>query len=91
MLAGVENKLFDAGGRRVGIEEFSVVGLVGFKVDELKELGEIGLAPNVFRLELGGVGCIVRLDETIGVDGNDVVCVTGGGDRVGVATWKVRK
>lgn len=49
MLVEAENKLFDGGGRRDGIEEFGVVVLVG-----LKEVDEIGLAPNTFRLETIG-------------------------------------
>lgn len=85
MLVEVENE-FDGGGRKGGIDEFSVVVLVGCKVEGLKELDEIGLAPNTFRPEFEKVGCSVELDEIIGVDGNDAVCMTGGGDRVGVVT-----
>ena len=72
MFAGARNKLFDGGGRRDGIEGSSVVALVEFRADVLKEVDEIGFAPNTFRL------------ETIGVDGKDVACVTGGGDKAGV-------
>lgn len=56
---------------------------VGLK-DGLKELEGIGLAPSGFRL--GAVGRNVELDETIGVDGKDVVCVAGGRGIVGVDT-----
>lgn len=81
MLVRAGNKLFDAGGRGGGIEEFGVVVLVG-----LKELGGIDLAPNTLRFKLETAGCVVELDRIIGVDGNDVVCVTCGGDRVGEVT-----
>jgi len=84
VLVEAENKLPDGGGRRDGIEEFSEVVLVGLKADELKELDEVGLAPNALRL--GGVCRVIELDETIGVDGKDDVCVAGGGDSVGVVT-----
>jgi len=80
----VENGLFDGGGSSDGTEEFCTVVLVGLKADELKELEETGLAPNGFRLET--VGRKAELDGTIGVDGKDVVCVTGEGDIVGVGT-----
>ena len=83
MLAGAENKLFDWGGRRGGIEEFSVVVLVGLKADGLKEPDEIGLAPNTFRFE--SIGRVAELAEIIGVGGRDVVCVSCGGGPVGVA------
>ena len=86
MLVEAENKLFDGGGSRDGIEEFGVVVLVGLKVDELKELDEIGLVPNALRVE--SVCRVAELDETIGIDGKDDVCVTGGGDSVGVVTYK---
>lgn len=54
MLVEAENKLFDGGGRRGGIEGFGVVVSVGLKADELKEVGGIGLAPNTFRPETVG-------------------------------------
>ena len=82
MLVDADSELFEGGGRRDGIEEFCMVALVGLRAGELKVLEEIGLAPNGFRLET--VGRNTELDETTGVDGKDVVCVTGGGDIVGV-------
>jgi hypothetical protein len=84
VLVDAENEVFDGGGSRDGTEEFCVVVPVGLKVDEVKEPEEIGLAPKGFRLE--AVGRKVELDETIGVDGDDVVCMAGGGDIVGVLT-----
>ena len=54
MLVETENKLFDGGGRRGGIEGLGVVVPVGLKADELKEVGGIGLAPNTLRLETAG-------------------------------------
>ena len=61
-----------------------MVVLVGVKAEEAKDAEEIGLVPNGFRLE--GAGCNGEWDDTIGVDGNDAVCVAGGGDIVGVDT-----
>lgn len=84
MLVEAENKLFDGGGDRDGTEGFSVVALVVLKAGELKELDETGLAPNGFRP--GTDGRSVALDETNGVEGKDDVCVTGGGEIVGVDT-----
>jgi len=78
-----ENKLFDGGGRRDGMVELSVCVLVGLNADELKELGETGLAPNAFLLET--VGRVAGLDETIEFGGGDV-CTACGGDSTGVAT-----
>jgi len=49
VLVEAENKLVDGGGRRCGIGEFDVVAPVG-----LKEVGDVGLAPNTFRLETDG-------------------------------------
>lgn len=66
-----------------------MVVLVGPKAGGLKELEAIGLAPNWFRLET--VGRNVELDKITGVEGKEVVCVTGGGDIVGVATYDTRK
>lgn len=84
MLVCGENELLDGGGRKDGTEEFCMAVFVGLKGGELKEPEEIGLEPNVFRLET--VGRSAALDETIGVDGRDAVCVTVGGDIVGVDT-----
>ena len=85
MLVGVESKWF-AGGRSGGIEEFSGTVLVGFKVDGLKELDEICRAPKWFRLEFESVARVFELGGIIGVGGNDVVWVTGGGGRVGAVS-----
>lgn len=86
MLVVVESKWFDAGGRNDGIEEFSGTVLVGLKADGLKGLDENCRAPKGFRLEFESVGRVVGLGGIIGVGGNDVVWVTGGGDRVGAVT-----
>lgn len=53
MLVEAENKLFDGGGRRDGIEEFGV-RVLGLKADELKDVGDVGLAPNTFRFDTAG-------------------------------------
>ena len=76
----VENKLFEGGGRKDGTE-LNVAVFV-----ELRELGEIGLAPRGFRF--GTIGRSAALDATSGVDGKDVVWVTGGGESVGVSAWE---
>lgn len=89
MLVGAENEPLDGGGRRGGTEEeLCMVVLVGLKVEEVRELGGTGLAPNGFRFET--VGRNAGLDVTTGVDGKDAVCVAGGGDIVGVVTWEVQ-
>jgi hypothetical protein len=77
--------LFDGGGRKGGTEGFRVVVLVGFNAEGLKELEDIGRAPNGFRLETDGR--IAGLGEIIGVDGKDIVCITCGG----VDVWEIRK
>ena len=83
-LVDIENEGVDGGGSNDGTEGFCTFVLVGLGAGEMKELEEIGLAPNGFRL--GAVGRNVESEETIGVDGKDVVCVTDGGDIVGVDT-----
>jgi len=82
VLAEAENRLFCWGGDRNGTDGFSVVAFVALKAGELKELDGTGLAPNGFRL--GPDDRSVVLDETNGVEGRDDVCVTGGGEIVGV-------
>lgn len=49
MLVEAGNKLVDGGGRRCGIGELDVVATIG-----LKEVGDVGLAPDTFRLETAG-------------------------------------
>ena len=54
MLVEAENKLLDGGGRKGGIEGFCARVLEGLKADELKDVGDVGLALNTFRFDTVG-------------------------------------